>query len=89
MDQQCGTEVLRIYGGGRIYLLTEDVWIGGDGGDEGWFISLEEGVYDQNSVDIDSETILLQSIGFVEAEEGILYQEKIVWVLASGLQPEV
>ena len=66
-DQRFGTEVRRIDGGGRKYLLGEDFWISNDGGDEGWFMSLEEGVCYQHSADLDYETILLQSIGFIEA----------------------
>ena len=40
--QRCGTEVRRIDGGGSKYLLGEDVWVVNEGGNEGWFLSLEE-----------------------------------------------
>ena len=45
--------------------MGKDVWIGNDGGDEGFFLLLEEGICDQHSADIDAETIILQRFGFV------------------------
>ena len=50
-------------------------------GNEGWFLSLEEGVCDKNSSDLDANTILLNCLGFNEAEEVLLD------VLAVNLQP--
>ena len=70
-DKHCGTEVCHIDGGRRKYILGEDVWVGNDGdegGNEGWFLSLEEVVCDHNYADLDAETILLHHLGFIEAE---------------------
>ena len=59
--------------------------IGNDGDNEGWFLLLEEGVFSQHSADLDAKTILLQSLGLVEDEEGLRYRKKGVWVLVSVL----
>ena len=55
-SQQCGTEVHRIDCGGSKYLLGEDVGIGNDGGDEGWFLLMEERVCDQHYTDTTAES---------------------------------
>ena len=44
-------------------LLGADVWISNNGGEEGWFLSLEEGVYNQHSTDLDVKKIFLQRLG--------------------------
>ena len=45
--------------------MGKDVWISNDGGEEGWFWSLEEGVYDQSSTDPYAEMILLKRQVFI------------------------
>ena len=45
--------------------MGEDVWIIDIGGKKGWFLLLEEGVYDQHSDILDAEVIPLQRLGFV------------------------
>ena len=88
-SKQCDTKVRYIDGGERKYLLGEDVWIGDDGGDEGWFLLLEEVVCDQYYEYLDAEKIILQGLGLIKAKEVLLNREKGVWVLAGGLHPEV
>ena len=78
---------LMVVGGNNSW--GEDVWVGNEGVNEGLFLSLEEGVCDNNSADLDTDKILLQHIGFIEAEEVILDREKGVSVLAGNLHPEV
>ena len=51
--------------GCRKYFLGEDFLIGNNGGEEGWFLLMEEGVCDQHSSDLEAEAILLQRLGFV------------------------
>ena len=41
-DQKFGAKVRQVDGGGSKYLLGEDVWVGYEGVNEGWFLSLEE-----------------------------------------------
>ena len=57
--------------------------VGNEEGNEGWFMSLEVGVCDNNSSDLDTNTILLNCLGFNEDEELILD------VLTGNLQPYV
>ena len=45
--------------------MGEYFWISNNGSEEVWFLSLEEGVCDQNSTDPDSDTIILLHLGFV------------------------
>ena len=51
------------------------------------FLFLEEGLCDQHYVDIDTNTILLNRLGFNEAEEVILDRENGIWALVGNLQP--
>ena len=43
-----------------------------EGVNEGLFLLLEEGLFDHHSADIDSNTILLNRLGFNEAEEVLI-----------------
>ena len=51
------------------YLLGDDFWVENDGGNDSRFLLLEEGVYDQNSADLDAEKILLQRLGFLRMKK--------------------
>ena len=65
--------------------MREHAWVGDYGRDEGWFLSLEEGVCNQHSTDIDSKKIFLKLLIFVEYEDEILYRDEGVEVLLGGL----